>query len=490
MRLWVAVGVVVLLAGCSGPASGPAPTGSACIPSGTEASINAALHGPGAMAELCSGAVFDLHAPVTFTAANQTLRTQGLPSGDDRAKLIVDTPTLTTAIKGVGISGIVVENVRVDGSRTRFGPLAGDALLELGGVATGQTVRDVDAGDTRSWSTLHLFEGTATGGVPGCQRAVVTGNAFGPAGEPDGTWADGISLACGNSTVTSNVIHDATDAAIAIFGAPGSTIAHNTIEAVNRPLLGGIAMDDFAPFDGNFEGTTVISNDISTLGPLIKVGIGMGQQVWTCKPGTNHGATVTGNTVRGDHVGYSFPVAGVKNWIVTGNHDEAKHTGLLPGYGCGGMPASPGGFQYQDVTASNLQSGYTPAKLTYVLGVYEPGSLAIDGCNGMMSEQLLPAGHTIASCSGQVSLQVTASGQVTLSAGATVLWTAPAAGVATLEVQANGDLEALGAAQQVLWSAGTAGHPSARLTVQDGGNLVLYDVNDQPLWATNTALPV
>jgi hypothetical protein len=39
----------------------------ACVPSGTEAGINAALAGAGATAVLCPGAVFTLTHPVIFT---------------------------------------------------------------------------------------------------------------------------------------------------------------------------------------------------------------------------------------------------------------------------------------------------------------------------------------------------------------------------------------------------------------------------------------
>src|SRR5262249_18511558 len=60
-----------------------------CIPSGTQREINAALSAPGAIANLCPGATFTLTEPVTFTAANQRVRTQGLPVGDQRALLRV-----------------------------------------------------------------------------------------------------------------------------------------------------------------------------------------------------------------------------------------------------------------------------------------------------------------------------------------------------------------------------------------------------------------
>ncbi|HEY7223648.1 MAG TPA: hypothetical protein VH561_08680 [Micromonosporaceae bacterium] len=483
--------LVMALTGCSGtpPAGSTAtPSAASCLPSGTEAEINAALQGTGAVVELCPGAVFTLHGPVTFSAPQQVLRTRGIPAGDDRALLRVDSAGLTTAINGKGRSGIVIEHIRVDGGRARLGALAGDALLELGGDATGQTVRQVAAGDTRSWSTLHLGEGAIAAGRAGCQGATVTDSTFGPAGDPGGDWADGISLACQNSTVRHNVVQDATDGAIVVFGAAGSTIADNTVVAVSRALLGGINMVDYAPFDGDYQGTTVTGNVIDGQGALIRVGIAMGPQVWTCKPGTNFGATVTDNVVKGDHVAYSFPVNGVRDWTVRDNVDRAHHT-ALPGSGCGGLPSSPGGFQYQTVSSSSLQPGYAKADLTYVLGAYEPGSPPT-GCGVMNAEQPLRSGRSISSCDGRFTLAVEPSGTVVLAAGKTVVWSAPLSShrAATVEVKANGDLVALDASSRVVWSTGTSGHPLSRLALQDDGNLVLYDPADHVLWATNTSV--
>ena len=53
-------------------------------------------------------------------------------------------------------------------------------------------------------------------------------------------WADGISLSCQSSLVQNNIITDATDGGIVIFGAPFSTIRNNTISVETRTTLGGI----------------------------------------------------------------------------------------------------------------------------------------------------------------------------------------------------------------------------------------------------------
>ncbi|MEV0406185.1 hypothetical protein [Actinoallomurus sp. NPDC050550] len=343
----------------------------ACIPSGTDAAINAALTGSGSAAVLCPGAVFTLSDSIRFTAPNQRIETQGLPTDDSRATLKLS-GSLTTAINGTDQSGVTVQNIQIDGGRPTLGRLDGGALMEMGASGTGQTVQNVYAHDTRSWSTLHFIEGAVTNSTPTCQGAKILNNTIGPAGTdtPSGTWADGISLACGNSTVQGNTVQDATDGGIVIFGAPGSSVKNNTITAKTRTLLGGINLVDYAPMNGNYTGTTVTGNTIDAQSAFIKVGIAMGPQVWGCGTGTNYGASVTGNTLRGAHMGYGYAVNGVRDWTVAGNADSSTHVGT-PNAGCGGTVSAPGRFQVQSATSSTLQPEFTSAQLTYVLGVAE-----------------------------------------------------------------------------------------------------------------------
>jgi hypothetical protein len=341
-----------------------------CIPSGTDAAINAAFTGTGATAILCPGAVFALKNSVTFTAPNQVIETQGLPTDGSRAILRLNAGTLTTAIKGNDQAGVVVENIQVDGARPRFGYRNGGALLEMGGGGRNQTVQNISVHDTRTWSTLHVAEGAVTNSTPQCQGAKILNNMLGPAGiaSPPGTWADGVSLACGTSLVQGNLVQDPTDGGIVIFEAPGSSVKNNTIVAKTQTLLGGINLVDFAPMNGNYTGTTVSGNIIDAQTAFIKVGIAMGPQVWGCSSGTNNGASVTNNTLQGQHFGYGYTVNGVSNWTVTGNMDNAKHLGT-PAAGCGGLPSAPAAFQIESATSSTLQPEFTSAKLHYVLAV-------------------------------------------------------------------------------------------------------------------------
>jgi parallel beta-helix repeat protein len=88
-------------------------------------------------------------------------------------------------------------------------------------------VEYVHSYDPRSWSCLHIAEGPFT-----CSGITIQNSDIGSCGVFQ-EWADGISLSCSNSIVRNNVISDATDGGIVVFGAPGSLIQNNTISVTN-----------------------------------------------------------------------------------------------------------------------------------------------------------------------------------------------------------------------------------------------------------------
>lgn len=315
-----------------------------CIPSGTEIEINAALKLGGSEAILCPGARFELSAPVTYTASSQKVFTQGKPTDDTRATLIIVNPDITTAVLMRDFDAAELTNVIVDGNREQLEYKQGDALIYAGGVSSGQIISQNIIRNTRSWSSLQLIEGGATP----CTGARAEGNVIGPAGTSE-EWADGISLACEDSIVSGNTIVDATDGAIVVFGAPGSVIEDNTIRAETRTLLGGINMVDYGPYEGDFTGTIVRNNSIDAAGAVIRIALGMGARVWGCYDDSNaepplFGGTVTGNTLKGTKMQYGFAVSGVKDWTISDNTDESTHVGT-PSIPCGATVASKlGGF--------------------------------------------------------------------------------------------------------------------------------------------------
>jgi len=329
------------------------------------------LHQTGSAA-LCPGAVFALSAPVTLDADGQRIYTDGLPTDDTRATLRVASTSLTAAVVMRDFNDVVLSNLIVDGNRAELGSRSGDALIYAGGYSDGQIIRENRIMSTRSWSSLHLIEGNGPGQP--CTGALVEDNEIGPAGSSDDMqWADGISLACTNSIVRHNAITDATDGAIVVFGAVGSLIERNTIRAETRTLLGGINMVDEGPYGGSYAGTIVKDNVIVASGAVIRIGLGMGPRVWGCLAAdaagdTITGGTVTDNTLRGAKMQYGYAIDGVSDWTVTGNVDQATHSGH-PSVDCNGRLASrPAGFLYAPAQAQGVfQTDFVSGRLDLAL---------------------------------------------------------------------------------------------------------------------------
>jgi hypothetical protein len=330
----------------------------ACIPGGSQKEINDHLRHPGDEAVLCQGALFELNGPVRFTATDQKLYTVGNPTDSRRAVLRVVGATLTSAVVMRDNDKAMLSYVIIDGNRNNLGYRAGEALVYAGGSSDGQMIRYVKLIEPRSWSALHLIQGHPSPEPP-CRNALVEFNEIGPAGQSNETWADGISLACTNTTVRNNQITDATDGAIVIFGAPGSVIENNLIRAETRTLLGGINMVDYGAYDGNYTGTIVRNNIIWASGAVIRIGFGMGPRVWGCFPvshleDTIYGGKVTGNVLRGEKMQYGFIADGVRDWTVLDNRSEAVHAGR-PAVDCRGRVASPpAAFQYYQQRAQGV----------------------------------------------------------------------------------------------------------------------------------------
>lgn len=492
----LAAGALALAVPTAAFGAQPNATAAACIASGDVAGITAALSGQGAAAVLCPSAVFDLTSPITFTAADQQIYTQGLPSGSTRASLVVTGSGQSNAITGTNESGITIENIQINGNRPALGRIASgsSALIEIGGNASGQTVQNVYAYETRGWSTIHITEGTVTNSTPTCQTAKILNNTFAEAGtDASGTWADGISLACGNSEVENNTVNDATDGGIVVFGAPGSTISGNTITALTENELGGINMVDYSPMNGNYTGTVVKNNVIDGKSALIKVGIAMGPQVWGCGTGTNYGGTVTGNTVEGENVAYGYAVNGVTDWTVTGNTDSARHVGVTSSSGCGGATATPAAYLVDSATSSTLQSQFvSTTKLEYLLGVSEPSILTVPqaptACGVMTADQGLYPGQSLTSCDGRFTLDMQGDGNLVLYFNGSVLWASNTAGHSAGEalMQGDGNFVVYDATGTPDWASGTPNNSGARIDLQNDGNLVVYSSSGTALWASNT----
>jgi len=149
----------------------------------------------------------------------------------------------------------------------------------MGGSNSNQLIEYVHSYDTRSWSCLHVAEGSLL-----CNNVVVQNNDIGPCGSDTfQQWADGISVSCRSAVVRNNEVTDATDGGIVLFGSPGTRVEHNTIRVKSvrytsvhhfagdlspvfsfgqSTLLGGINMVDYLPWKGDYTGTVVQNNTI------------------------------------------------------------------------------------------------------------------------------------------------------------------------------------------------------------------------------------
>lgn len=105
----------------------------------------------------------------------------------------------------------------------------------MGGPNSDQLVEYVRSYDPRSWSCLHIAEGSLN-----CNNVTVQNNDIGPCGSDKfQEWADGISYSCNNGLVRNNLVSNPTDGGIVLFGSPGTVVENNTIwiESVRNKCL-------------------------------------------------------------------------------------------------------------------------------------------------------------------------------------------------------------------------------------------------------------
>ncbi|GAA5883859.1 hypothetical protein JCM16303_007420 [Sporobolomyces ruberrimus] len=383
--------------------------------SATDVDINAAFYygGAGAVVQLCPGAHLALTNAIFFTAANQVLTTQGNPTDSTRATLEVTGSDQTCAIFGAcdACQNVVVQSIQIDGARDKLGWVGGGlALLEMGGNTKGQTIRDSHLYEPRGWSILHGIEGYANS----CRGMVVSNNQIGPSGyAPNngnqfkratdwsanvgpGEWADGISMACGASTVTGNTVIDCTDGGIVVFGALGSTVSGNTVIARDRRPLGGINMVDWNPWSGSFEGTVVEGNTLIADTNMMKVGIAIGGMVWGSDNRTaarTFGGTVRNNVFQSGssgYFGYAVAIAGHKNANVYGNDASAANFGGNPSPACFPIIPSSQALVYDQWTTpgTQMQNNFQNFPLVFLI-CQQPGAVLTSGMTSPSSGMML-----------------------------------------------------------------------------------------------------
>lgn len=348
----------------------PAAPADACIADDDGTLINQSFAdgGSGTTVTLCPGTVIKLTQTIVFTANGQTLTSDAA----DRATIVLSHPDVDTAITTRGRSDASITNLIVNGNRDGRSDAAGlpsKALIELGAITADDgkvsniLVDNVRAENSRRGALLHVLR------YVNCTNATIQNSEFIDAGydftdhdglkvnapQPNKAWADGIRLDCSNSLVKNNTVVDATDAGIVIFGAPGSVVEGNRIIQRSKTLLGAINLVDNTT-NGNYTGVVVKDNVISAEGGLIRSAIGMGNPVWSCGNTTVpkfYGATVTGNRLEGDTMGWGFSAVRVKDWTATGNVDNSTHVGIAT-VQCDNYFSLPIGFAFTKDAASDL----------------------------------------------------------------------------------------------------------------------------------------
>jgi len=324
-------------------------------------------------------------APIHFAAPKQEISTEGYPTDNTRATIVVSGAVSngtghTTAIDGTcaNCNGITLRNIQINGTRAGASPTAGGANIEMGGPNSNQLIEYVHSYDPRSWSCLHIAEGGLV-----CHNITVQNNDIGPCGsDVFQQWADGISVSCRSALVRNNLVNNPTDGGIVLFGAPGTLVTNNTIWVENRTLLGGINLVDVVPWGGDYSGTVVQNNTVlggfatdsksatqnngeNVDDVIVKIGIAIGPQTWFVDQfGANvsSSGTVLNNRLSGAF-GYGIGITSAHNFTVQGNILEGNTSFIgSRGPNCSASDSTPPSAAFivgsANVTTSNLQSQF------------------------------------------------------------------------------------------------------------------------------------
>ena len=352
MRLRLALAAPVALAALVGCRGDTHYIGTDCLPSGTGASLVAAISAQKTVL-LCPRAEITLDEPVALTQG-LTLVTAGMPTDPAQMATIRLGPNYPMqagpGVRGSG-SDIHIAAVRFDGNRRVIGSRDQQALVELG-PGHGYTVEGSSFTDAPGWTHLHLIEP--------CDMSTVTGNVVESAARPhldSGHWSDGLSIACSNSLIADNHINDVSSNGIVFFGGPGTIIRDNEIIDSTTSGWAGINVGDAVVPDNT--GVIIENNHIVAKGPrYFQQGIDAGLHV-IGKTANVAGVTVRGNTIEGISR-YGLVVDGCLDCIVQGNDVSNWHP--LPA-----IPNCPAPSAYlAAVTAGHasgdLDPGYVDAK--------------------------------------------------------------------------------------------------------------------------------
>lgn len=300
---------------------------------GTEAELRALLRStpPGGTVWLAQKAVVRLTATLDIPAG-VTLTTTGAPSHNRYAlmgRLVRASNFGSPAVQL--FSGAKLLNVWVDGQRgepTHYNHNAINVLL-LGG--TGTTVSGCRISNTAGWSSLQAF-GTfenwpcASSTVSGNLVTVYSSEHYPIGGQ--GYWADGLSIACENTTVENNQIIDPTDVAIVVFRASPavqrSVVRNNLILNAGNSAYGAMGFDPLMdPEDlRDFTGASITGNTLWTGRAHYDIALYVGTRAWFgTQSAAGLGASATNNSTGTQSIwaNTGIGVSGMYETTVQGN---------------------------------------------------------------------------------------------------------------------------------------------------------------------------
>ncbi len=236
--------------------------------------------------------------------------------------------------------GAKLVSVWVDGQRGTVG-FGGDKLnIHLNG-GEGTTVMDSVSSNTAGGGSV-LAEGTEP-----CRNNMIVRNLITDYNSDhyDGTWSDGLRIACEDVLATENQIVDATDGGIVVFRVfPGmdrqhSIVRNNMILSAGNSAYGGLIFDPLFPGAGypapDFSGASFMDNTLWS-GPAthFDIVLSVGTQGWFHDLGgfVGNGASAIGNTSGGLTIRCNAGIAidGMLNATVFGNLFQTKLIKLSP----------------------------------------------------------------------------------------------------------------------------------------------------------------
>ncbi|KAK4054094.1 hypothetical protein OIV83_001119 [Microbotryomycetes sp. JL201] len=457
--------------------------------------------GPGTTVLLLQQATYTLTTSIDFSHSNTTLATEGYPDFETGMQSVLETrgDKEAGAVNMFNKNNCALKRVHIRGCRgwgrnkpeskeeedrlRQQGKLGwiegGGAMVWMGGPDSHDSiVEGCRLEDPRGWTSVHVCDFAV--------RTRVINNIVGPCGQqfPGGPWADGLSIAGKDSLIAGNTVTDATDGAIVVFCAPGTTVTNNTIIAKTRDLLGAINMVDDFPFAQDFTNTRVTGNVIKTEGDaFIRLGIGCGPTCWSpWQPGhtLNFGGYVLDNYIGPGNLAYGIALSGVRNFTVQGN-------AVVPGTQFTGnmdkvlwnAPPMPFLRQWADrnrVQDCEVQSDFVEGEASYLIGA-DPG----------FGERIIFNG-------GQLKMDV--SGKTVSGDGGVKLkgarWEVSRRGELLLREIKEDVLRAPMGTGKVLWSSGgqdqDVEHPILRFDAQGGLSIKSNGGDGQVLWDATSYL--